>query len=428
MYCTQFISLQVYQSLEQDEQGQFPAFFLLQNSKAVVGISAEKLQQGMNKIFLGVLLSLLSFIGVKAQTNAHRVCMAQSSESLLKFGLDYSDDTYSLLLRNIKGSTSVAQKNDKFIFITKSGRKVEAVLTEDVMNASTDGGYYKVVLTPNQVNYFLEGLASVSLERDNKTIPFTLFEFSSGDMKNEVKVVHRDSVQSEKEKVAKIVAEEKRVAREKEKEKYESWLANLTPEYLETIKNYSFIYGGYSYIFETDNIKNGNHGVTLGCLHAINLTKRAPVFIEFGGEVRYYHKGEHFKYKTIIEGIETKVTGKVTDKHCLLTVPVSVSYKFVHPSGVTIYPYLGFNLNLNVYNKASVKTSFSVESDDIPIIKETTNETTSLGYRKFQFGEQIGVRIGKDKWFGSVEYRFLMPYTKHSKIVDMFNATIGYKF
>lgn len=416
----------------------------------------------MNKTFLCTLLMLSCFIKSHAQAPSKEVCWAKGSGTELKFGLDYRSDAYHLLLKNIKESNNVAIQNDRYVFKTNDGNTIEATLTEEIMSSTSGDGYYSFTLTPKQINCLSTGLASIEMIRGGKATSFDLYNYTSSNMQKAAVQVRHDSIQAEKQKVAEEkarqhaeIAEEKArqhaETKQKKKEEYEAWIASRTPEYLATVKDYSYVYGGYS---REGNNHDGENGAKIGILHAINLSKRAPLFIELGGEVGYYHSNHNIPITTLSQ--EEKISSFIANSknHALsATVPISLSYKYVHKKGFSVIPYLGINFKYSILNKdiSSVnnagynieckydylkdipaKTNVISEGEDSQVKTQLVNGLKAIyNYKidnRFQFGGQIGVRIGyKNIYFGA-EYRRLTPYIKHGNGVNVWNVTAGYMF
>lgn len=389
---------------------------------------------------------LSCFIKSHAQAPSKEVCWAKGSETELKFGLDYSSDAYHLLLKNIKESNNVAKQDDRYVFKTKDGNAIEASLSKEIMSSVSGDGYYSFVLTPKQVDCLSTGLTSIEMIRGGKVTSFDLYTYTSSNMQKATVQVRHDSILAEKQKVADEKARQHAEAKQKKKEEYEVWIASRTPEYLATVKDYSYVYGGYS--------RDGENGAKIGILHAINLSKRAPLFIELGGEVGYYHSNHNIPITTLSQ--EEKISSFIANSknHALsATVPISLSYKYVHKKGFSVIPYLGINLKYNILNKdissvdnagynieckydyfgdSPAKTNVISAGEDKGIREQLVN---SLKYQYFykidhrmQFGGHIGVRIGYKNIYVDAEYRRLTPYIKHGNGVNVWNVTAGYMF
>lgn len=367
----------------------------------------------MNKTFLCALLMVSCFIKSNAQAPSKEICWAKGSETELKFGLDYCSDAYHLLLKNIKESNNVAKQDDRYVFKTKDGNAIEASLSKEIMSSVSGDGYYSFVLTPKQVDCLSTGLTSIEMIRGGKATSFDLYNYTSSNMQKAAVQVRHDSVQTAKQNIAEEKARQHAEAKQKKKEEYQAWLASRTPEYLATVKNYSYVYGGFNRktILEKGIKTDSINGVRIGYLYGINLTKRIPLFMELGVEVNYFHAKESYKYED--------VKYKVKRNDLTTTIPINISYKYSHSLGFCIQPYIGIDFNYNILSKSK----FIEEYEDTKTIQKY-----DIRDRKFQFGGQVGVRIGYKNIYVGAEYRRLTPYIKHGNGVNVWNVTAGYMF
>lgn len=420
-----------------------PAFSCAHNYYCRCGIAARLKFLKMKKVFLCSLLLVLFCLGIKAQSPSKHVCLASSPETLLKFGLDYSDNAYHLLLKNIKGSSNVMETNDTYIFETTDGNLFEAKITKDVLDSVSGEGYCSFVVTPQRVSSLSQGIKSVTLVRKGETIPFELYKYTSENFQSATNQVRKDSVHVENVLRREMKKEMRIEIAQKKKEKYQEWLESRTPEYLALVKNSWYVYGGYTNIGWQPDINSGESGMKVGGLRSINLTKRLPIFLEIGAELSYYL----YRNSGKIDFMEYKYSNDAI----VLTMPISISYKFNINEKLKFIPYVGMNLNLDVYERTRIvnqidenkfiatldhfsqewNTDYQGVNGEIKTMLSQLNFDKSFAparSNRFLIGLQVGVRFSYKNFVIGADYRRITPNFKRGYGVNVWNATVGYQF
>lgn len=133
-------------------------------------------------------------------------------------------------------------------------------------------------------------------------------------------------------------------------------------------KPYSQLYVGYSPIFMSEGgyHKAGTktyHGGIIGWAYGLSLTRKCPLYLEFGFTLSFNGKKESWELPYINEdGVWAKKV-EFSSKYSLLRlgVPFNVSYRISVGNKVIIAPYAGFTLHFNPLND---KTSWTEYTDD----------------------------------------------------------------
>jgi len=138
-------------------------------------------------------------------------------------------------------------------------------------------------------------------------------------------------------------------------------------------KSYSQLYVGYSPIFvsydgyhkaETETY----HGGIIGWAYGLSLTRKCPLYLEFGFTLSYNGKTETSEWFYLNRrGIEEKA-GETSIKYSLLRlgVPFNVSYRIHAGNKVIIAPYAGFTCHFNPLNDITIRTEYTDEYKKTP--------------------------------------------------------------
>lgn len=206
----------------------------------------------------------------------------------------------------------------------------------------------------------------------------------------------------------------------------------VTKEKIIDTTNYNRIYLGYSGLnasnFTTGSLLNRFNGGELGYLRGINLTKKAPLFLEIGGCASMdISKKESDKNQT---------DKSMTVQRSLLsfTVPVSLTYKATFYNGFYLAPYLGPQLRVNIWGKDKVTIKLREQGNET----ETSiscdlfdPEMTDPTVKRIEFGGQAGLNFGI-KWINfGIGYYIDSPLYKNDSekvILHGISGTVGINF
>ena len=155
-------------------------------------------------------------------------------------------------------------------------------------------------------------------------------------------------------------------------------------------------------------------GFTLGYVQSFALTKKLPLFIETGGGVTFARHGEEDKYGT---RYSTSVVG--------LTIPVNVVYEYAINSKLSLKPYTGFYMRINVLSRDE-------EQEDGGGHKSWNNykeyDVGEYAWNRVQGGWQIGATLDVRKFNIGIGYALdFNEITKKTKW-GIFSARLGVDF
>lgn len=162
--------------------------------------------------------------------------------------------------------------------------------------------------------------------------------------------------------------------------------------------NYNRIYVGYHpTTWETDDFIGTDldaSGFALGWTGGYSISKKAPLYLEAGLNLKYNSKSKSFGY---YYGYDEKLEFKAL----CLSLPVSLSYKYDIPNvdGLSIAPYAGLHLNGNIIGELKAKgygESEKLNLFDDDDVKDTAN--------RIQFGYQVGVGVNYKALYLGVGY------------------------
>ena len=138
-------------------------------------------------------------------------------------------------------------------------------------------------------------------------------------------------------------------------------------------KPYSQLYVGYSPIFMSEGgyHKAGTktyHGGIIGWAYGLPLTKKCPLYLEFGFTLSFNGKKESWEIPYINEdGVLAKAV-ESSSKYSLLRlgVPFNVSYRISVGNKLIIAPYAGFTCHFNPLNDITNWTEYTDDYKKTP--------------------------------------------------------------
>ena len=154
-----------------------------------------------------------------------------------------------------------------------------------------------------------------------------------------------------------------------------------------TTDNYGRLYIGYNPISvdweegESD-LKDAfpmNHGLALGYMHASNIAKSLPLYVEYGANFawtfgKYDDKGSEDEFSWKRENNLNMFS---------INVPVNLAFRFsFNNNNFSVTPYLGLNFRLNVAGTCKRTEIYEVEDDG-----DTYKETLIVKYKLFSSDE-----------------------------------------
>lgn len=120
-------------------------------------------------------------------------------------------------------------------------------------------------------------------------------------------------------------------------------------------------------------------GFSVGYMYGLSVTEKLPLFVEVGGALQYRAHSDSESYDG--EKYEAKMN------IFSLNIPVNLVYKFNINEDISIDPFFGIDLRLNLSGK--YKETYSYDGE-----KETESYSIFKGedaYKRFQAGWHIGV-------------------------------------
>lgn len=138
-------------------------------------------------------------------------------------------------------------------------------------------------------------------------------------------------------------------------------------------KPYSQLYVGYSPIFISEGgyHKAGTetvHGGIIGWAYGLSLTRKCPLYLEFGFTLSFNAMKESIEKKYVDEEGVVRKAGEISSKYSLLRlgVPFNVSYRIPIGNKVTIAPYAGITLHFNPLNDKTNRTEYTDDYKKTP--------------------------------------------------------------
>lgn len=155
-------------------------------------------------------------------------------------------------------------------------------------------------------------------------------------------------------------------------------------------------------------------GFTLGYVHAFSLTKKLPLFIETGGGVTFARYGEtddnNTKYNTSVVG---------------LTIPANVVYEYAINSKLSLKPYTGFYVRINVLSRNERQEDSGGHKSWNNYKKDDVGEYT---WNRVQGGWQIGATLDVRKFNIGIGYALDFNEISEKTKWGIFSARLGFNF
>lgn len=201
-----------------------------------------------------------------------------------------------------------------------------------------------------------------------------------------------------------------------------------------TTDDYNRIYVGYNpskitwseYQSDYEECYPLKHGITVGYLHGSNIVKNLPLYIEWGANFQYLFGKEHFSEEGWKKTYSTNVYS--------VNVPVNLAFRFSFmDNDLSITPYLGVNLRLNVAGKWRTQGEeysygewYDWDEEYNIFSKDEEDGFGDEALKRFQVGFNVGVNFSYKAFNIGVGY-----VTDFSKIVnwkedgDKLNGKLG---
>lgn len=165
--------------------------------------------------------------------------------------------------------------------------------------------------------------------------------------------------------------------------------------------------------FSTGTMKYDGHdadesekGATVGLIYGNRLTQSMPLFLESGFKMTWLTRSDSE------DGLDAKFN------YLNLAIPVNLVYKFAVTDAISINPYAGLNLKVNLVAKE--KYEYDGESESYSYFDKDDVEDT---WNRFQVGANIGVGINfKSLYLG---YNFNPDFMEIAKKVKYPSHTIS---
>lgn len=154
------------------------------------------------------------------------------------------------------------------------------------------------------------------------------------------------------------------------------------------------------------------HGVTVGYLHASNLVKSIPLYLEYGANFMYSFGQEKYSER------EYDYSYVCNASMYSVNVPVSLSLRLsFNNNKIAVTPYLGLNFRVNVAGNLKEEVEYDDETESFTTkLFDGSNDDEALGdyaLKRFQAGFNIGVGLTLKSFYLGVGY-----VTDFSKIAN----------
>lgn len=180
--------------------------------------------------------------------------------------------------------------------------------------------------------------------------------------------------------------------------------------------------GAYDYKF---------NGASVGYVHAFRLTKKVPLFMELAGSINFakYKDTEELSIDMSSYGysdISSEVVGTITQLG--LKIPLNIVYCYKVNDKVSIKPYTGFYVRVNIVAKEKAKVETTIPREFMyDIITSLGSAAWSEFYSSLNFDEEVNCfdadEVGKENVWNRAQVGWQIGASLDYK---KFNIGIGY--
>lgn len=186
---------------------------------------------------------------------------------------------------------------------------------------------------------------------------------------------------------------------------------NVTNVVQNQYKPYSRLYVGYSPVFFSQNSYHSagtetEHGGIVGWTYGISLTKKCPLYLEFGFVMSLNWERESDEFWFDNDKGKNVKAAEIGSKYTLLrlAIPFNLTYRFSVSNNFVIAPYVGFTCCFNPINDASLYVEYTDDykkTDEYKIISSYYPEFEYKTYyhHEIQASCQVGFNMTIAKHF-----------------------------
>ena len=179
-----------------------------------------------------------------------------------------------------------------------------------------------------------------------------------------------------------------------------------------------------------DSEDQNYNGFSVGYVQSFKIAKKLPIFFETGLGLNYARWSEEDEYYK--EMYDEKVTD--AENHLGLTIPLNFVYGVKINDMLTIKPYTGFYLRVNLLAKATRKADnkdlqefFEEEEMDSQNLFDSVDDG-GADYKRCQFGWQIGATLDINKFNVGIGYALDFNEVCEDTMTSKFAVTVGMNF
>lgn len=169
-------------------------------------------------------------------------------------------------------------------------------------------------------------------------------------------------------------------------------------------------------------------GLEVGYVKSFSISKKLPLYLETGASLLWV-AGDLYDYSEAEEDYISIDKGSVN--MASLMIPVNVGYKYDIDENLSVFPYAGAYLKLNIVGKMETElyeTNAGVVSEDESSDMDMFDKDEGDGDR-LQVGLQIGATLNyKETYNLGISYGFDINEVMKKVDSSKFAVTLGYNF
>lgn len=163
--------------------------------------------------------------------------------------------------------------------------------------------------------------------------------------------------------------------------------------------------------------------IAIGYLHANNIIKNFPIYVEYGGNIVYTFGKQSTSANINLSSLETEIPCKTQAHMFSVNIPINLALR-VELNKIKITPYVGFYLQANFIKYILKEFGTSVNNKYTSLYADISGkfyskgeDFTASGYMEFnrlQVGANLGVGITWNKFYVGIGH--VIDFSKINKL------------
>ncbi len=183
------------------------------------------------------------------------------------------------------------------------------------------------------------------------------------------------------------------------------------------------------------------NGFTISYVQSFQLSKKLPLFFETGLGLNFARYSDSESASEDFYDYTISAENKWSTTTMGLSIPLNIVYAFAINEKITLKPYTGFYLRVNLTSKSTDKMEVSIPSDLLDYVDPSDYEydedwsnfdEDEVGkdntWNRCQFGWQIGATMDINKFNVGIGYALDLNEIAEKTKIGIFSARVGINF